>query len=71
MGTPSNLDRAMLHSKNLGKCTNPHDDLGPEFDECPLFDSKNPSCKYCGACGCLMRFHMKPNFDSRYGSEIF
>jgi hypothetical protein len=56
----------MSHSNYLGKCTQPHDDLGSDFEKCPLFDTNNPSAKSCGACGCLRRFHERPTLDSRY-----
>ncbi len=66
MGTPHHLDQAMSHSDNLGKCTKPHDDLGSDFEKCPLFETNNTSVKFCGACGCPRRFHERPTRDSRY-----
>ncbi|KAG0559600.1 hypothetical protein M758_10G114300 [Ceratodon purpureus] len=66
METAYHLDHAMLHSRNRGKCTRIHANLGRGVDGCQLFDGENPNDMHCGACGCHMEFHVKLNVGSQY-----
>lgn len=64
------LDAAMRHARNRGKCTKMHAHLGPGVDGCQLFDGcSDPSDMLCGACGCHMSFHTKLTYNAVHKYE--